>query len=417
VEKDFSYILHRVLGIKPNDYWVYTTLDGFDVIQHRLHVNLSDSDFIDLVFQNGTPVDSVSLRINSYDNYLPGRYIELQNAPTTFRNEFGDTVWRVHIKNVFKKEFEATTAGFLQEIIVRMKTDDSPVVLRRPLKMVVFKQLSRMSDELLPDDEDIILPFRIEPIAAYKWRMVIDLSNLKSKGKIPFMKDRVIIKPNGYSFSSGLDISKIQLVNLYQTDRPVFLNFGRDLLKRWGVPEENRLGAEGEVQWPQVLAYLPFNTMDPKLHKIQGRSFVIFKNDAGIIYSETYKNREVQDRGVLFKSNYSFLRTISGEHGLCLEGLGDWVDIDIPISMTLPENPIFFMGVFSGEEQIQEMKLILPFENRLPMQVTIKPNEAKRLLGNGRIKMVIRSEVSLSKSRKKIFKDAMNNAYPVRQPT
>lgn len=286
VAKDSGYILRRLLRLSPDAKWRYVLWRGINVIQRRLHRDLSDIEAMDVVFASGFSVKGLNLRIETGDNDGPGKLVELAPPNEMLADSYGNQVWRVNMTQVVRERFPGVKKVYLQEIIAFAENEAGDIFHIHPLKKIIFQGMvdarnggasrreseegsavapsvssGKVSGHKVPD---AVFSVRTETVTPFVKRMIVSLDVLKQREDVLFRNGRLSVLPGNSAEPSGIKIEKIWLVSGYDTNLPAFLRSGEDLIRNWAGPFINPPDPEVRVEWPEVLGYLPFGVLRPR---------------------------------------------------------------------------------------------------------------------------------------------------------
>lgn len=375
VPKDKGYTISRILRRPPDEIWRYLPLGEFTVIQRRFHRDLSGIEALDFVASPGSSIEGLNLRIAFGDNLGTGEMVELGKEYLE-PCQCGDELLRINIPRILNERFQGKKKPYLQEIIVFTKDSISNVLTERPLQKIVFQGLvgKREAPASLPFKDSRIrkanfvktLPSRLDSVIPGISRIAVNLGALNGEGATLLTKGFVTILPESPSTSKGAIIEKIRLVSFHKVNLPVFLRVGERNIARWGGPFINPLRPETGVEWPDILAYIPFKTLF-----------------SGLPLTKTRENVLTAD-GISLRSAKPLTVACDGRN-LVVDGGGGQLELDLPVSSSFMGGTLFFLAAPDGSDQIKSIDLKVGFESGVNIALRGGANKPVLIPGKGRI--------------------------------
>jgi len=434
--KNSAYSLGRYLRSKPDQNWHYTGLQDMTVIQQRLHTEVTNLEYMDLVFAAGCVPVGVNIRLSAKDNYSAGAMVELGALPEV--PVPGGTLWRLNLRSLLKDRFAGKDKAYLQEILVFVKGAPGTIAAARPLEQIIFQKAGHQTEELpihgdrsdmhkiQPAPAEAILetlPARNTALNGAITRMVVDLRPLRGHGEVFFKNGKILLTPAKPGALSAISIRDVRLVSLGDAKVPAYYGHGEALINRWGGHDLNPLSSEEGVVWPEVRAYFPFAALNLKLpeakpaanltnlpleKQVQALLALAAKSQESVVadiapfvLKEEFRNGEQQpegavrpedrarmtitDRGVGFFADRPFTKVTSGADGLALEGAGRRLQLSLPMAANVDADTRLFLAMPEGVAKIVSTRLTAVFEDG-EFDLYITPNRPVALGRAGRLK-------------------------------
>lgn len=312
--KDNFYRFRRLLDLVEDDGWRYVDENTRVIFQRRFNERLSNVGAIDLVFKAGVELEAVNFMYGS--EYNPGSKKMIQSGHLTKKliSSGNQVIWRFFVPDRMKKLNNAGDPAYLKEIIFFLK--GGGLAKLRPLEKVVFLSFYNefMKTFQTPQGTDsdvkiVLLPLEPERHSVNtRWNtMVASLDRIrKETGWDAVLSDlMLLVCPEAGKDASEIQIRNIQSRSVYHETQPLWATQGERLLKRWGGPFLAPIQNPYAIEWPHLLAYVPFTDKDtPGIYqsgpaKLSGFSSLSHGN---AFYQGLFVSPDALELKVLFQS-------------------------------------------------------------------------------------------------------------------
>ena len=387
VEKGLGYRFRRLFGLSPDDSWRYVRWKGGMVLQKRMHEPLANVHGLDLLFRPGTPVGGVNLRVTDMDDNREGNLIAL-GEPSGEDASRGFV--HVDVKELLNGRLPGVKRAFLQEIVVYLPGLSEEILNDMPLRKLVYSSLE--PEMKAPPGVSVeILPVRVEGSPSNGGMIAVDLRPLHRFNGARLKSCRIVVVPGNPREVCGVRLDRIRLVRFEKEARPVFIQKGQEVLRRWGGPYLKPTGRPGRVEWPVVDAYCPFNALNvdavspasgPGEEEYPRQSFSILPDkdfEEDVLQTEGGREYSIRQLGFSLAEGGTIRRLRSGADGVVVEGLGRWLEVKGPFPGRLDSRSRFYLGIPEGADSVRRIRLTLKLLDGKTVVAWVTPNQAAPL--------------------------------------
>lgn len=377
-EKDFSYLAKRVLGLSPDEDWLYTQDPDYAVLQHRLHASLDNVEALDILFAPGIRPAAINLFVNSTDNFRHGKMIGFADLMNKARFPGDPSTARLNLRDGLKKHFAKEWAEninqpgrhnfYLQEIIIFTPGQASTLVNSNPVKKISFLVNNNPLFEKLET--------KVIGMSKIPQRLVVDVREISQQRKFDFEKTRLLLHPSEASHCA-IRIEELQAVSTYNEDTPIFALRLEDWNRRWDGTFKGKNSRLNQVETPGIIAYLPFSSFQWILKENQSllNRTVGSKNNS----SEKGDNLLTLPNGTTISADNGLTRSYLQEDLLVLEGSSQELEINWPVEAFINEETWFYFGVTEGADIAREIDVSLFLADGNSIKKRIIPNQPVHL--------------------------------------
>ena len=412
-QKDFSYIFNRIFNKTPDQIWRTNQTEESVLFQRRLHIDISDSDGLNIILAPGLSAKGINLAVNSKmeNSRKILEFRELQNITLPD----GRTSIRLNIRKAlverYQKEFfendDARKDFYLLELFVVIKGDSSELSKNKPVRgLELLKNPPGTQDN---ESQFIGLKSYYQSISFDRKRLVLDFSDINEKNEVKVQDVKLRLYPPFGSKSCGIRIRGLKAVHLYVKQVPVFASLVDKWTQQTGVDLNEFVTINKQVNSPGIKAYLPFSMLMPSTIR-HGQPIFLDRNSrqpgptsqVGKSSLEQHKldsyrvltanGKEINpDKSHLASSGGAVLKfegkrpkTILENDQLLLKGNSKSLAISWPLSIETDENTFFLLRIDKGIKHIDTVSLALELADGELVKMHVVPNQPLKL-GNRNI--------------------------------
>lgn len=357
--KNFKYSVKRELGLPLDPNWRYTQDGHNTVLQRRFHRDFTSIEAIDMVLRPGIDARKVgvNLRLGYRDYPKPAETVEGFALPQKIIKAEGRRVLRVEFGMLMRQPaYSGKKKVFLEEILIHLPGQMEQVVHGEILEEIVFLTAvdidkNEVANEGEKSDLALKLPTRTEVLSQEgRKRFRVDLRQLTGQDlNSKIQSITLTVRPQKTGSPGGFRLLRAGMFTSVNNERPVFLEDGERLNKRWGgpflLPDDEKV-----VEWPHVVSYLPFQDLRRERKWIADTDHPL-PPGAKIFDS-------VQMGGATIQSPNP-ITVIRSENGLLIDGRGKWVDVYWPVEAPISKDTRFFLGIASEIEALVEISPVV----------------------------------------------------------
>ena len=244
-EKEYSYLMDRLLGLAPDEDWRYIQSNQKNgLIQRRLHEPLDKVEVLDIAVAPGTIIKRVNLMVSQKDNYRDGEVIEFAD-PINITLEDGRQGVRLNLrepmKNLFSKDLVENIKEpgkhnfYLQEIFIYIPGEARAISEKKPVQSLSF--YGQSADKRMLKNkfryQRYKLASRVVRVNRFRQRMVVDLRELVKKGKVNVARGELLLLPPLGAESCAISIEGMQTVRTYSQAIPAFADRVENWKRGW----------------------------------------------------------------------------------------------------------------------------------------------------------------------------------------
>lgn len=412
-EKEYGYLVRRVLGLAPDEDWRYAQSQKNGVMQRRLHVQLDNVEALDIAVAPGTIVERVNLTVSRKDNYSAGELVEFADLQNITLPD-GRQGIRLNLREALEKRFAKEWAEnarepgkhhfYLQEIFIFIPGEARAISEKKPVQSLVF--LGEVTGERTQNSEFMLqrltLASRVIGANAFRQRMVVDLRKLAEKGETNLKSAELSLLPPVGTASCAIRIEGMQAVSTYSGNMPAFARVVEDFSRRWGGVFNVTSPQYDQVESPGIVGYFPLSTLTQDVRQ-DGTVEVVMKlgannqlqsqpvpaqgqlppyrivglNGKEIAPDKTYL---VSPVGAALRAEGAMPRATTENDLLVLEGRSRALEISWPLTARINDKTWFYFGVGEGVEQTGGITLTLGLADGSVVQRHVVPNQPLRLV-------------------------------------
>ncbi len=412
-EKEYGYLVGRVLGLAHDEDWRYVQSQKNVVMQRRLHVQLDNVDVLDISLSPGTKVERINLMVGREDDYRAGELVEFADVQQNFSLSEGRQGIRLNLREALEERFANEWAEnvkdpgkhhfYLQEVFIFISGEAHAIGKAKPIHRLVF--LGNDTGEKTQKSQSTLrqqtLASNVIGVNAYRQRMVVGLRKLAEKGEADLKKAELrLLPPPGASFCT-IRIEGVRAVSTYNGSVPVFARMVEDWSRRWGGIFNLTAPQQDQIEHPGIVAYLPFSMLThPEIKYVDGEDadeegnrdvsdsllkarqplllYRILGNDRKAVTPD--RRRLVSSNGATLGSAGKMPHAIVEGDLLVLEGRSQALEIAWPLAARINENTRLYFGVAEGVEQIGDITLALDLADGSIIRRRVVPNQPLRLI-------------------------------------
>lgn len=421
-EKDYRYLLGRMLGSVHDEDWRYVKKGEHTVIQRRFIEQLDGVEFLDIVINPGTIIKGVNLIVGLDEVHGAGevikadytRDVKLSDAGHVLRLPIRDALHR-HFHDELTKDNEQSRRNFyLREIIIFISDDTEELLRSKPVQTLVFWGTDNFdkSPAVGAYSQVISLKSNTLRVGANIQRLVINMGKHLEQGDKDLRGAELVLTAPYKAEKCAIRIERMQAVSSYVGSVPKFAAEIHDFNQRLSGAPGLSLLKHGEVEGVRFLGYFPFFPLNSSVSEgslqsdkvqesvvsrmnnllplnLEQRFFLLSpSNVLGVIGREF-----AADKLKLVSPDGLTLRRVLGVHGINTQiqsfSAGNnvsEVEISWPIIADVSDTSYFYLGVGKGGEQLSGVSLFLHLSDGGVVQRRVLPNQPIRLLA-GKVKV------------------------------
>lgn len=372
--KNVKYSVKRELGLPLDPNWRYTQDGHNTVLQRRFHRDFTSIEAIDMVLRPGIDARKVgvNLRLGYRDYPKPAETVEGFALPQKIIKAEGRRVLRVEFGMLMRQpSYSGKKKVFLEEILIHLPGQMEQVVHGEILEEIVFLTAvdidkSEAANEGEKSDLALKLPTRTEVLSQEgRKRFRVDLRQLTGQDlNSKIQSITLTVRPQKTGSPGGFRLLRAGMFTSVNNERPVFLEDGERLNKRWGgpflLPDDEKV-----VEWPHVVSYLPFQDLRRE------RKWVA---DTDHPLPPGAKIFDLVQMGGATIQSPNPITVIRSENGLLIDGRGKWVDVYWPVGVPMSKDTRFFLGIASEIEARVEISPVV--KGRHLKTLSVLPNQS-----------------------------------------
>ena len=307
VQKDYRYLLSRMLGLEPDEAW-RTAQDGdHTVVQRRLHWPVTDGAVLHLELAPGTQVGGINLFLRPDDTLRDGDLVQVAGvAPGPLPGGgYGVSIDldQVAAQRYPRTQAEAGPKAWLNEVFLFLPGQESVLSQAKPVRRLALltpavgvsheyaathhteKSQPNPADKIttndsvgsiqavaqgsgaasgsLPPSRLVNLSGLVEDQGQGWQRLMMDLSPLSELGKLSWGGGEIRLKPSTPGAACVLQIGAVQLVALYQAQAPTWIQEVNSWGRAWGGAWPPGMSDMNQVPAVRVLADESLHLMQP----------------------------------------------------------------------------------------------------------------------------------------------------------
>lgn len=418
--KDYVYLTERMLGLAPDAIWRYAQDGKNVVIQRRLRQDLSKIAALDLALTGSTPLERANVMVSVDHEDTAGQIIEYEQMSYQPLPANRNGV-RINLQETLAMRFPRETAEnavqpgrhrfYLQEIFVFLPGDEAQIVAAKPLSSVTLWEEAESTVQDSPGSKDTVRPLdlsnRVEAVSATHRRWVVDLGQLTQNGETTLEYARLLLTPADPATLCAIQVNSIQLVSVYQSKVPVFIEAIEDLSRRWGGPFLNELPQDNQTEAFTIQGYLPFAaftqaskefaTIQDALrrspehpaqplptsyslppYQLESRTAAISSTPEATAIPPSLITLRLANGATLNTAGFNFQMEANSDT-LILQGYGDVLTLNWPLQTEVGPETRFFLGMSSDADPLARAELLLTTADGASLSYLIIPNQALKL--------------------------------------
>jgi hypothetical protein len=409
IPKDLWYVAGRLLGVDGDEQWRYSSYGGWAVLQRRADLPIEDVEAIDVSLAPGVTLHQINLRIASRDRLARSEIFEFGSfgpAPTLPDGRSGV---RLKVREALEKRLiggGAKGSGpdkpyALQEIVIFLPGEARVTVEAAPVRRIAFVGAATDLLGAMDQAQHITLPSKLVGYGADRQRLVVDLRPLRERGELKLREGALQIIPTP-SIACAVRPDQVQVVKPFADSIPQYAVRLEEAAKRSGDVIAARLQRRGRVEYPEVLAHLPFSALAAADTSRDSSDYLLRlgpNRDAKVEISgvasapSPYRvlagdGREVVPERSRMAASNGALATFEGpmpnvtpvERGVYWEGHFRKFEVSWPVHGALPDTAWFYFAVPEGAESIARLTLVLESIDGKSFSRAVAANRAQKLI-------------------------------------
>lgn len=372
-EKEYGYLVGRVLGLAHDDDWRYVQSQINAVMQRRLHVPLDNVNVLDISLSPGTKVERVNLMVGREDDYRAGELVEFADVQQNISLSDGRQGIRLNLRGALEERFanewteNAKDPGkhhlYLQEVIIFIPGEARVIGEVKPVHSLVF--LGNDTGERTQKSQSTLqqqtLASNVIAVNAYRQRMVVDLRKLVEKGKADLKKAELrLLPPYGAAFCA-FRIEEVRAVSTYNGSVPAFARMAEDWSRRWGGIFNLTAPQQDQIEHPGIVAYMPLSILThPEMKYVDG----MVEEGKGLAFDwrsqALPRNDQVEKLNVVTYQPPAPLPLLNANKAEKTEGGDEEGTRDVPDSLLKARQPLLLYRILGNDR-----KAVTPDRRRL----------------------------------------------------
>jgi hypothetical protein len=264
LEKDYRYLLGRILGLKFDEDWRYTQDGEITVLQRRFHYRIKPGQLLRIYMKQGTELHRLYLMVGFKDKPKAEELVLFEELSTRRFQENGRNVLEVNLGGLLEGKYSQKESLYLEEVFLHIKGEAESIVRQGVAQEIHFYQDVSLKEDV---SKEVFLTADIEKGTGNLNRLSLDLDALQQRG---IYNGRIVGLDLALSSSpqemSGIGLIEAAFVQRFEVERPVVFDIGRDLQKKFtGYIRSSASMDTEDLPWVEMLWHEPFDirTVNP----------------------------------------------------------------------------------------------------------------------------------------------------------
>lgn len=265
--RDNLYLIRRQTGVGGDPDWRVVQDQQNLVYMRLLRLDLHSVEMLEL--EMSPDVQQVNFRLSQDSRGRPTDVLTWDDLPKEIRDTGHSKVVRLYLGEVLQQRFAETLQNdkplSLVEVIAFVAADKTMAhvdeIITAP---VTAARVFRREKKDAAHAKTVFLPSETERTGPGKWRWKVNLAPLQALDlrEASLIDGQLSIVPTSADQTCIADIRQVSLVGLFKKRQPaVFAEINRTT-RQWGGPFGVAEEGGDTLEWPHVLAQLPF----PEIH-------------------------------------------------------------------------------------------------------------------------------------------------------
>lgn len=405
-EKDYRYLLDRILGAEPDRDWRIARDGDNTVLQRRLHWPIGEGALLRIDLAPGTRLGGVNLFLRLDDRHGGGDLAQVNGVAAGPLPGGGYGVL-IDLHKLATQLYPGAANGgqvsaWLNEVFLFLPGDEAAILRAKPVRRMALLEpglargdqgakeeragagaeghdLDTASSPPAQAVRVLVLTGQVEDQGQNWQRLMVDLGPLSDLGKLSWREGELSLKPAGSADACALRLGGVRLVSRRQAQVPAWTQEVRGWSQFWGGSWPPGLPNTAAVPAARVLADESLHLLQPVVPaRAAAPEMLISLNPQGL--AEVKKMalepgvaaawvrdppRPAVTTGWLSASGRVHLRDTGGTVavkdgvGAVVRGTGDRFVLDWALDTDLPPGTRLLIGHMSGAEQVARVRLRL----------------------------------------------------------